>query len=109
MRKIIILCAALTLGACTTAQIEQGKEIARASIDVICTAYPPAHFAFLQLAATGRIDPRTVENERLAVVSLEALCTDPPKDAKTAIATASRVFTALLTAAADARRQLGGA
>jgi hypothetical protein len=105
--KAAILIAALALAGCTTAQIDQGKAIARASIDVVCTAYPPADFAFQQYAATGRVPVKTINAERSAVAALAAICADPPTDAKTAIASASRVFTALLNAAAEAKRAAG--
>jgi len=100
-----ILILALVLPACTTAQIDEATSIARTSIDVICAGYPTADFAFQQLAATGRLKPSTVAAEQAAVGSLAALCADPPKDTKTAIAAASRVYAALLTAAEDARKQ----
>lgn len=108
MKTITIGIAALALAGCTTAQVDQGKAIARASIDTVCSTYLAPHAAFQALAATGRLKPDLVEKERLAVVALEQICADPPKDAKTAIASASRVFSALLNAAAEARKQTGG-
>jgi hypothetical protein len=110
MKRIAILFAlALSLGACTTAQIDQGKAIARASIDVVCSSYPVADFGFQQYVATGRVSPNTVNAERAAVAALAAICADPPSDTKTAIASAGRVLTALLTAAEQARKQASGA
>ncbi len=100
MRRLVVFCAAALLVGCTTAEIEQGKDLARKSIDVVCTSYPAPHFAFMALAASGRLRADLIEKERLAVVALEAICAT-----KTAIAAASRVFTALLNAAAEARRQ----
>ena len=110
MKRLFIICTvALSLAGCTTAQIDQGKAIARASIDVVCSSYPAADFAFQQVAATGRVSAKVVNSERSAVAALAAICADPPSDTKTAIASAGRVFTALLNAAADARKQAGGA
>lgn len=109
MRNILIVAAlALSLAGCTTAQIDQGKAIARASIDAVCTSYPAADIAFEQVAATGRVSADVINKKRSASAALAAICADPPKDTKTAIASASRVLTALLQAAAEARRQAGG-
>ena len=108
MKRLIVCLAALSLTACTTAQIDQGKALARKSIDVVCASYPAADAAFQQVVATGRVNFDVVVREQAAVGALAAICTDPPKDTKTAIASASRVFSALLSAAAEARRQAGG-
>lgn len=104
----ILAITALVLAGCTTAQIDQGKAIARASIDTVCTAYPAADFAFQRYTATGKVSAAVINSERQAVVALAAICADPPTDTKTAIASASRVFTALLAAADTARKQSGG-
>jgi hypothetical protein len=107
MKLAILAVAGLALAGCTTAQIDQGKALARTSIDIVCTAYPPADFAFQQYAATGRVPVKTINAERAAVAALAAICADPPRDTATAIASASRVFTALLNASAEARRAAG--
>lgn len=108
MKRAIILALFLPLAACTTAQIDAGKAIARRSIDAVCTSYPAADVAFEQVAATGRVSPDVINRKRSAVAALTAICADPPKDTKTAISSASRVLSALLSAAAEARRQAGG-
>ena len=106
MKPLVIL-AALSLAACTTAQIDTGKRIAAASIETVCNSFPAADFAFQQYVATGRVSQEVVAREKAAVAALYAICADPPKDTKTAIASASRVLTALLSAAAEARKQAG--
>lgn len=103
-RYLAILAVALSLGGCTTAQIEQGKSIAKQSIDVICASYPVAHAAFQFSLTSGRVPQKVIDREQQAVVALAAICEDPPTDTKTAIASASRVFTALLNAAAEAKK-----
>lgn len=104
----LILLAALALAGCTTAQIDQGKAIARTSIDVVCTSYPAADYAFQRYAATGKVSASVIGSERQAVAALAAICADPPSDTRTAIASASRVLTALLNASETARKQAGG-
>lgn len=105
-RYLIIPALALSLEGCTTAQIEQGKSLARASINVICASYPALDWEFQNIARSRNLSPTIVADEQLAVGALAAICEDPPIDTKTAIASASRVFAKLL-AAADAARKAG--
>lgn len=103
MKIFAVLTVALALAGCTTT----GKQLASVSIETMCGNYLGPSMAFDALAATGKIKQSTIDKKRNAVVALEAVCANPPTDTKTAIATASRVFSALLLATAEARKAAG--
>lgn len=104
MNRILALLALMALSGCTTAQIDQTKDLARQSIAVICGAYPISHAAFQAFAANRQLSATLIAREQQAVRALEAICASPPTDTATAIASASRVFAVLLASADQARK-----
>jgi len=76
MRSLIIVsAAAFALSACTTTgSIDAAIQ---KNLPQICSAAATAHSAFVVVASTGNIKPRTVAREAAAWAALETVCKDP--------------------------------
>lgn len=97
MRSLIIVsAAAFVLSACTTT--------IQKSLPEICSAASSAHSAFVIVASTGKVKPRTIAKEAAAWTALEPICKDPGSvTAATALVKAAEAYAAITTAVREAK------
>lgn len=75
MRSLLLMAAAcLALSACTTTSIDTAIE---KNLPQICSAAGTAHSAFVVVAVTGNLKPRTVAREAAAWQAIETVCASP--------------------------------
>ncbi|MBM3091622.1 cell wall anchor protein [Ensifer sp. T173] len=104
MRSLIIVsAAALVLSACTTTTGSIDTAIQK-NLPQICSAAATAHSAFVVVASTGNIKPRTVAREAVAWEALETVCKDPGSvTAATALVKAAEAYAAITLAVREAK------
>lgn len=103
MRSLLfIAAAALSLASCTTTgSIDTAIQ---KNLPQVCSAAATAHSAFVIVASTGDIKPRTVAREAAAWSALEAVCKDPGSvTAAIALVKAAEAYAAITLAMREAK------
>lgn len=103
MRSLIIVsAAAFVLSACTTTtSIDTAIQ---KNLPQVCSAAATAHSAFVIVASTGNVKPKTVAKEAAAWAALETVCKDPGSvTAATALVKAAEAYAAITLAVGEAK------
>lgn len=109
MLPMLAAAAALSLGACTTAQIDSANKVVSATITQFCAYYPSAHSAFqiAVQASNGKIGPGSIAAEAQAVRASQELCANPPADSQAAAIRVGSIMARFVAIEAAARKQAG--
>lgn len=101
-RFLLIAAAALSLASCqTTSSIDAAIQ---RNLPQVCSAAATAHSAFVIVASTGNIKPRTVTREAAAWAALESVCKDPASvTAATALVKAAEAYASITLALREAK------
>ena len=101
-RFLLIAAAALSLASCqTTLSIDTAIQ---RNLPQVCSAAATAHSAFVIVASTGNIKPRTVTREAAAWAALESVCKDPASvTAATALVKAAEAYASITLALREAK------
>lgn len=104
MRSLIIVsAAAFVLSACTTTTGSIDTAIKK-NLPQVCSAAATAHSAFVIVASTGNVKPKTVAKEAAAWAALETVCKDPGSfTAATALVKAAEAYAAITLAMREAK------
>lgn len=103
MLKTLPLLAAvcLVLPACQTTQIDAAIQ---KNLPQVCSAAATAHSAFVVVAATGDIKPKTVAKEAAAYQALATVCAAPESvTAATALVRAAEAYAIITIALREAK------
>jgi len=103
MRSLIIVsAAAFVLSACTTTgSIDTAIQ---KNLPQVCSAAATAHSAFVIVASTGNVKPKTVAKEAAAWAARETVCKDPGSvTAATALVKAAEAYAAITLAVREAK------
>ncbi|OCP04988.1 MULTISPECIES: cell wall anchor protein [unclassified Ensifer] len=102
MRFLLLAAAAFVLSACTsTTSIDTAIQ---KNLPQVCSAAATAHSAFVIVASTGNVKPKTVAKEAAAWAALEIVCKDPGSvTAATALVKAAEAYAAITLAMREAK------
>jgi hypothetical protein len=98
MRYFLIALIALALSACTTTSNSFDTAIQK-NLPQMCATASQAHAAFVIVASTGNVKPRTVAREAAAWAAVDAVCKNPESfTASTALVKVAEAYAAMTLA-----------